>query len=60
MKRLTRFLIAALLATAALFSAAPNVSAIDWCQVCAETGGCWECCRCGGGTPNACIRACGF
>lgn len=33
---------------------------IDWCAECAASGDCWSCCRCGGGTPNACVRACGL
>lgn len=31
-----------------------------FCTDCEATGDCFSCCRCGGGTINACIRACGI
>jgi hypothetical protein len=31
----------------------------DWCGACAETGDCWDCCRCNGGLPITCLHACG-
>lgn len=29
------------------------------CCICESSGDCVACCRCGGGTPNQCIQACG-
>jgi hypothetical protein len=30
----------------------------DWCPACNETGDCFACCRCAGGSPAACLNAC--
>jgi hypothetical protein len=29
-------------------------TSVDYCQGCAETGYCYPCCRCYGGTPQQC------
>jgi hypothetical protein len=47
------------LAVAGLVAAPPVTSMPNWCQECAATGDCFACCRCNGGTVNACIHACG-
>lgn len=58
MKMLMKVLFAALLAIAALTSTPKALRAITICQICADTGGCFYCCRCDGGTNADCSALC--
>ena len=59
MKKLSRLLFATVLTAAAILSMPPKASASAWCETCVITGGCFECCRCGGATSAECIKQCG-
>lgn len=58
MKMLTKVLLAALLTSAALISTPAVSRASTNCDICADTGACFNCCRCGGGTIAVCAEAC--
>ncbi len=59
MKKTLRILFVVAVVALALFTMLPEASAVDWCQECQQDPDCWSCCRCNGGTVNACLRACG-
>jgi hypothetical protein len=59
MKTFSSILLAvALLAGFAALAPSP-AQAVPWCQVCDDTGDCFACCRCAGGSVAACFNACG-
>ena len=58
MRMLPKVLLAALLTIAALASTPAPLRATTLCQICADTGSCWYCCRCDGGTTATCQEAC--
>jgi hypothetical protein len=59
MRKLWKFVLAAVLTTAAILSAPPHASAgINWCLRCADTGACDACCRCEGHPIGYCAGVC--
>lgn len=59
MKKLPRLLIAGVLTFAAIVSVSSNAAAsTDWCVQCAQSGGCYACCRCENLTATHCGTAC--
>lgn len=56
MTKLKKLVIAALLLGSAFAFTPRTVEAIDWCRQCDETGECFACCKCGGGTTYYCVE----
>lgn len=59
MTKSVKLFLLAVLTAAALVTAAPRASATpNYCTACAQTGDCYACCNCDGGSPTYCRMIC--
>jgi hypothetical protein len=58
MKMLPKVLFAGLLTLATFASTPAPLRATTICDICADTGGCFYCCRCDGGSNTYCQQEC--
>lgn len=58
MKNLKKLLFALALIAAAILSTPRTTLAVNWCNLCDQTGDCFACCRCDGGSTGFCAQIC--
>ena len=58
MRNLKKLLFAGALTAAAVLSTPKPALAVPWCDLCAESGNCFYCCKCDGQTSGYCGSIC--